>query len=59
MRITRICANMANDNANQSNLKSLLRRRIPACRLPVGRQGRQAPPAEKVKTQNFNLKLKS
>jgi hypothetical protein len=27
--------------------------------LPAGRQGRQAPPAEKLKAQNCNSKLKS
>ena len=33
-------------------IKTLLQRRIPACRLPAGRQGRQAPSEEKVQVKS-------
>ena len=57
MRITRICANIANDDTDKSKFKTLLRGRIPsgggqACLpcLPAGRAGR-------LKIHNLSLGL--
>jgi hypothetical protein len=46
----RICANIANDDANKNKFKTLRQRRLPA-----GRQGSSFGG----KAQNYNLKVKS